>query len=192
MPASDRPNGNYASREYVNPLFEQMQDVRNDVGALFTTTSKIKEEQGKTDWKTILSALGILILLIGALWGLVASPINSDIRDLKEYNRDQKTPAVVTFQRLTALEIANAKQETQIAAQLKTIDTFRDLIRRLENESVNSKDYSKDVLVIQRQLDALAKKVDDVFPPSKTFEEITTRLRALENRTAVPPVVQQR
>lgn len=182
-----RKNGNgpspYATRELVNPLFDTAERHEDNINELFGKTNELIAGRGKTNWQTLIAGLSLAVVIIGAMWALGLTPVKTSIDDVKATIAQKDRQDERQYDRIRALEALTIQQGERIAAAQKTIDTFRDLIRRLENESVASKDYAKDSLVLQKQLDSLHAKYDSVFPPAKTFEEFATRLRNLEGRT---------
>lgn len=174
-------NGDGSLKEQVRGLFEDRNRHQKNLDELFTKYEGV----GRTNWQIVLSAIGVLVLMIGGLWGLTASPMNEDIK------RHEKTiarhEATIADQ---AASIAVLKTET---TQIKeTQRVFRELMRRVEDERLPTREFTihqaanaSDKIVVQRQITELSTKIDAVFPPSKVLEDLVRRLSELERTRAL-------
>lgn len=176
-------NGRSATKDSVNALSKDVARVESNTNELFSKFNALAQSIGRANWQLIISASVAALAFAGGIWGLAVLPINTKLELMREEIRQNREMNSEQYKQLRAQEVGLAEIRRDLAAAAKTIDTFRDLIRRLESESISSRDYAKDETVRQKQIDAIQTKIDSVFPPSKTLEEIATRLRNLETRS---------
>lgn len=174
----------------ASSLAEQVKAITKDLDRHQTGLDdlyKKAENAGKANWQVLLSAIGVLILVIGGLWALSVSPINSDLGKLGQWQ-------LRSTDRLIALERSDTGQQEKLAAMEKRIDILRELIRSGEMDKLSKGEYArdqtavtKDSLALNKRLDDMNLKLDSVFPTQKIFEDLLKRLGTLEQQQRAKP-----
>lgn len=172
------PNGNGGStKESINAVKADVARHQDNIDELYSSIAT----NGRTNWQTLLAAVGAVMVLIGGLWALTSTPVDRDIRRLEAGSAQYE-------RRLTQIETNNARQDSDLSALRQRADTNRDQIK----ERVTEKEFTAALAssisqreALQRGLDAMNKKIDDVFPPQKTLEDLTRRLAELERTRAL-------
>lgn len=169
----------------VSSVKEQIRAVRADIDRHQRNIDELYNKQG-WNWPLLFSAIGALVLLLGGLWTLTITPIAGSISDLKTWE-------LKTTDRVTATEHTNVGQSEKLVALEKRVDILRELIRQVENSRLDRGEYGRDVtsnqkdlLQLNKRLDDLNAKLDQVFPPTKVLDDLLKRLSTLEQRTAPP------
>lgn len=175
------PNGEATSVKIKN--------LENDSARIDRNVDELFRKNDATNsnyWKVLGAVVALLIAAASGFGGSLLSPINADIGELKRDVREsRKTDAA--HGALLSTHAALIEQNT------KTVDTFRGLIRRLEDGKVDEKVYAKDWQVhlsangrelstLQRQIDDSNKKLDSIAPPRDWFQDLMRRLAALEQQ----------
>jgi len=173
-------NGESSIKEQLRSLTEHRDRHQKNIDELYTKS----ETTGRTNWQIVLSALGVLVVVLGALWTLSSAPIHQELGRLDRDNRRQA-------EQIAEFKAANSALTVRVMQHDEQVRVFRDLIRRLENDQLTTREFTvhqtgqtADRAAVQRQVDELNKKVDAVFPPGKVLEDLVRRLSELERTRA--------
>jgi hypothetical protein len=188
MAAHSAENGNGASiREGMRALEKDIARLDANDGDLYSKYDGV----GKTNWTIVLSALGLALVIAGGYLSLSSSPVKDSIARLEQADRDRAKEDKILTDKLAAIQAFQSALITRIDTIDKQVVVFRELIRRVEDDRVPTREFvihqagfASEKLNMQRQIDEMGKKIDAVFPPSKVLEDMTRRLAEIERTAA--------
>lgn len=128
--------------------------------------------------RTVLTAIGVAVAAMTALWGLAVKPIEADITGL------QAQVANVRVNYLTKESSVEYRSRVTDGMERIRMDFAR---VDWEIKELNRNQISRvEVAGLQRQLDEINRRIGDLYPLSKVLEDLSKRVESLQQRQAAP------